>query len=171
MEINGKTSDGYHTFDELYYRRMILFSVICNQNKRNSWKSKKHFDDKKDPMYDGYFIVGIETPLGQYSYHYKKEYWHLFDVKEIPNAPEWDGHMSINDWKMQEEIQNESRRITDSNMYDIKSQKKIEKDKKDQKLVDWIKSYYPSLSKQDIQDIITKSKSMLLQKISKDINQ
>ena len=43
-------------------------------------------------MYDGYFIVGIETPLGQYSYHYKKEYWHLFDVKEIPNAPEWDGH-------------------------------------------------------------------------------
>jgi hypothetical protein len=92
MEINGKTSDGYHTFDELYYHRMILFSVICNQNKRMSWKSKKHFDDKKDPMYDGYFIVGIETPLGQYSYHYKKEYWHLFDVKEIPNAPEWDGH-------------------------------------------------------------------------------
>lgn len=79
--------------------------------------------------------------------------------------------MSINDWKMQEEIQNESRRITESNIYDIKSQKKIEKDKKDQKLVDWIKSYYPNLSKEDIQDIITESKSLLLQKISKDINQ
>lgn len=80
--------------------------------------------------------------------------------------------MSINDWKMQEEIQNESRRITDSNTYVgcLKSQKKIEKDEKDQKLVDWIKSYYPKLSKEDIQDIITESKSLLLQKISKDIN-
>ena len=79
--------------------------------------------------------------------------------------------MSVNDWKMQEEITNESRRITDSNIYDLKSQKKIEKDKKDQKLVDWVKSYYPNLSKEDIQDIITESKSLLLQKISKDINQ
>lgn len=80
--------------------------------------------------------------------------------------------MSINDWKMQEEIQNESRRITDSNTYVgcLKSKKKITKDEKDQKLVDWIKSYYPNLSKEDIQDIITESKSLLLQKISKDIN-
>lgn len=80
--------------------------------------------------------------------------------------------MSINDWKMQEEIQNDSRRITDSNTYIgcLKSEKKITKDEKDQKLVDWIKSYYPNLSKEDIQDIITESKSLLLQKISKDIN-
>lgn len=77
--------------------------------------------------------------------------------------------MSVNDWKMQEEIENDSRRITDSNIYDLKSQKKIEKDKKDQKLVDWIKSYYPNLSKDDIQDIITESKNLLLQKISKDL--
>ena len=26
----GKISDGYHTFEELYYHRMILFAVICN---------------------------------------------------------------------------------------------------------------------------------------------
>jgi hypothetical protein len=77
--------------------------------------------------------------------------------------------MSVNDWKMQEEIENDSRRITDSNIYDLKSQKKIEKDKKDQKLVDWVKSYYPNLSKEDIQDIITESKNLLLQKISKDL--
>ena len=79
--------------------------------------------------------------------------------------------MSVNDWKMQEEIQNESRRITDSNIYDgyLKSEKKIKKDEKDQKLVDWIKSYYPNLSKEDIQNIITESKNLLLQKISKDL--
>ena len=71
--------------------------------------------------------------------------------------------MSVNDWKMQEEIGNESRRITESNLYDgsLKSEKKIKKDEKDQKLVDWIKSYYPNLSKEDIQDIITESKNLL----------
>lgn len=79
--------------------------------------------------------------------------------------------MSVNDWKMQEEIENDSRRITDSAIYDgsLKSEKKIKKDEKDQKLVDWIKSYYPNLSKEDIQDIITESKNLLLQKISKDL--
>ena len=28
--ITGDTSDGYHTFNELYRHRAILFSVICN---------------------------------------------------------------------------------------------------------------------------------------------
>ena len=79
--------------------------------------------------------------------------------------------MSVNEWKTREEIENESRRITESNLYDgyLKSEKKIKKDEKDQKLVDWIKSYYPNLSKDDIQDIITESKNLLLQKISKDL--
>jgi predicted CopG family antitoxin len=88
--------------------------------------------------------------------------------------------MSINDWKMQEEIQNDfknekssqsDRRIIFDNWSDEEVNKKIRKDAKDEKLIEWIKSYYPNLSKQDIQDIITESKSLLLQKISKDINQ
>lgn len=29
----GEVSDGYHTFNELYHHRAILFSVICNANK------------------------------------------------------------------------------------------------------------------------------------------
>lgn len=83
-------SDGYHTFDELYYHRMILFSIICNQNKEISWKSKKHHDGT---MFDDTsFIVGIETPEGQYTYHYKLEYWNNFKVKELEFAPEYDGH-------------------------------------------------------------------------------
>ena len=40
----GKISDGYHTFDELYFHRMILFSVICNTYKEKAWKSKLHDD-------------------------------------------------------------------------------------------------------------------------------
>lgn len=86
---NGDFSDGYHTFNELYYHRMILFAVICKQNEKLAWKSWLHHDGT---MYDDYFIVGIDTPLGQYSYHYHKKYWDEFDVKELPNAPEWDGH-------------------------------------------------------------------------------
>ena len=40
----GELSDGYHSFNELYHHRMILFSIICNQNKEISWKSKYHED-------------------------------------------------------------------------------------------------------------------------------
>lgn len=85
----GDVSDGYHTFDELYYHRMILFSIICNTYKDNSWKSKLHNDGT---MYDGMFIVGITTPEGDYTYHYDNKYWDMFDVKILDNAPEWDGH-------------------------------------------------------------------------------
>lgn len=82
-------SDGYHTFDELYYHRMVLFSIILNQNPNISWKSKWHSDGT---MYDNYFICGIETPKGQYTYHYDLKYWDKFKVKELEYAPKWDGH-------------------------------------------------------------------------------
>lgn len=85
----GQISDGYHTFDELYFHRMKLFSIICNTYKDVAWKSWKHDDDS---MYDGMFIVGVTLPNGDYSYHYNKEFWDDFDVRELPNAPKWDGH-------------------------------------------------------------------------------
>lgn len=89
MENKGQISDGYHTFDELYYHRMILFSVICKAHTLKSWKSRKHDDGT---MYDDYFIVGIETAEGSYTYHYHKDYWELFEVREVELAPVWDGH-------------------------------------------------------------------------------
>ena len=82
-------SDGYHTFDNLYFQRCILFAFICNQNKNISWKSKKHDDGS---MYDNYFIVGIDTPKGSYTYHYHMQYWDYFKIKELKKAPKWDGH-------------------------------------------------------------------------------
>ena len=86
----GDLSDGYHTFNELYHHRAVLFSVICNSFKSLAWKSKKHDDGT---MYNGMFIVGITTPEGDATYHYDIEpYWNLFDVKELDKAPEWDGH-------------------------------------------------------------------------------
>lgn len=89
LDYKGNISDGSHTFDELYYHRMILFSVICNNNRSLAWKSWKHHDGT---MFDDYFIVGINTPDGQYTYHYHKDYWEMFDVPEYDFALEWDGH-------------------------------------------------------------------------------
>lgn len=85
----GDISDGSHTFDELYYHRMVLFSMICNSHKEKAWKSWLHDDST---MFDDYFIVGITTPKGDYSYHYHKDYWDMFKVKELEKAPKWDGH-------------------------------------------------------------------------------
>lgn len=88
--IDGNTSDGYHTFNELYHYRAVLFSVIVENFAARAWKSKLHADGT---MYEGMFIVGIETPDGQATYHYDVEpYWNLFRCKEVDRAPEWDGH-------------------------------------------------------------------------------
>ena len=88
--ITGDTSDGYHTFNELYDHRAKLFSVIVRCFKDRAWKSKLHHDGT---MYEGMFIVGIETSQGQATYHYDIDpYWDMFDCKELARAPEWDGH-------------------------------------------------------------------------------
>lgn len=88
--ITGETSDGYHTFNELYHHRAVLFSVIVANYKDRAWKSVRHHDGT---MYDGMFIVGIDTPDGQATYHYDIDpYWDMFDCKVREFAPEWDGH-------------------------------------------------------------------------------
>lgn len=88
-KITGETSDGYHTFNELYHHRMVLFSVVCNSYKDKAWKSKLHADGT---MFLDYFIVGITTVEGNYTYHFHIDNWNYFDVKELDKAPEWDGH-------------------------------------------------------------------------------
>ena len=87
--VNGSTSDGYHTFDELYEHRTVLFSVICNSHTDLAWKSRHHHDGT---MFDDMFIVGIQTPAGPCTYHCENRYWELFRVPELERAPEFDGH-------------------------------------------------------------------------------
>lgn len=82
-------SDKWHTYGDLYYHRMILTYVILKSYPSLSWKSKQHYDGT---MFDDSFIVGINTPKGQYSYHYNLEYWDLFDIRELDKAPIYDGH-------------------------------------------------------------------------------
>lgn len=88
-------SDGYHTFDELYYQRMMLtkavaLAAITNFDKDTVYRSKLHSDGT---MYKDFFIVVFNTPEGNFSYHYHMMYWGVFDfLKERPNAGDFDGH-------------------------------------------------------------------------------
>lgn len=87
----SNVSDGSHTFGELYHHRAMLFATICNMNKDISWKSYLH---SNGDMIKNFFIVGVDTPEGQFSYHYPLEYWSVFKVEVLSLAPEWDGHTS-----------------------------------------------------------------------------
>ena len=90
----GDFSDGYHTFNQLYHQRAVLFATIVNQNLDRAWKSKTHEDGKYCFDSNGkWFIVGIDTPDGQYTYHYETEpYWDMFKCEELPTGKHWDGH-------------------------------------------------------------------------------
>ena len=59
--------DNYHTMDDLYNHRTILFAILCRKSP-TAWKSKRHYDGSSE---DGWFIAGIETPFGQITYHQK----------------------------------------------------------------------------------------------------
>ena len=86
----GDLSDGYHTFNELYHHRAILFSIVCNNAPTRAWKSKLHHDGT---MFESMFIVGVQTPDGQATYHYDiVPYWDMFHIPTLEHAPEWDGH-------------------------------------------------------------------------------
>lgn len=85
-------SDGYHTFGELYQHRMALTAVLAAERADISWRSKAHHPDDSPMFEGGYFIMGIDTPAGTITYHYKLEHWDDFaDVPEWEHAPRWDG--------------------------------------------------------------------------------
>ena len=87
----GDLSDGFHTFNGLYEQRMILFAALVKAYKDKSWKSYRH-EDGEYCFGGGWFIVGIDTPEGSYTYHYENKYWDMFDCIDLPRAPHWDGH-------------------------------------------------------------------------------
>lgn len=87
----GDFSDGFHTFNGLYHQRLILFAVLVKTYKDKAWKSWKH-EDGLDCFGGGWFIVGIDTPAGSYTYHYKAKDWDRFDCKVLEKAKHWDGH-------------------------------------------------------------------------------
>lgn len=92
MVVTGETSDGYHTFDELYSHRHALFAVLLYDYQVLAWKTWKTADGRTT---DGWFIAGIDTPWGQISYHMPAAWWErLKHVREIERNEDYDGHSS-----------------------------------------------------------------------------
>ena len=87
----GELSDGFHTFNSLYEQRMILFAALVKAYKDKAWKSYRH-EDGEYCFGGGWFIIGIDTPEGSYTYHYENKYWDMFDCVDLPRAKHWDGH-------------------------------------------------------------------------------
>src|SRR5688572_17729459 len=77
-EVGGDTSDGYHTFDELYKFRMLYNAVLFNawgiEGENDVHKSWYHSDGEL-AFGGGWFIVVAELPTGQISQHYEEKYW------------------------------------------------------------------------------------------------
>lgn len=91
IEDIGEFSDGYHTFNSLYKQRMFLFAALVKVYKDKAWKSLRH-EDGELCFGGGWFIVGIDTPEGSYTYHYEDSYYSLFDCEELERGKHWDGH-------------------------------------------------------------------------------
>lgn len=88
----GEVSDGYHTFNELYYYRMLYNAAFFNLlPKERVHKSKRHHTGE-ECFGGGWFIVMANLPTGQVSNHYELKDWDLFKVPEKEFADEWDGH-------------------------------------------------------------------------------
>lgn len=92
VENIGQVSDGYHTFDSLYNQRLYLWAALVKAYKDKAWKTRRHNNGELCFGDGDWFLVGITTPQGDYSYHYEIKYWDLFDCKEIEVAPPFDGH-------------------------------------------------------------------------------
>jgi hypothetical protein len=86
-------SDGYHTLEELYEHRHLLFLALCKAlNDNIAWKSELHHDGSylKD-----WFIVGLNLDGKDITYHMPMRLWDLAEKTGVPTvdrAPEWDGH-------------------------------------------------------------------------------
>lgn len=106
--VDDDTSDGYHTFGELYEHRLVLTSLVVNLletlDPGSCFKSRSHDDGT---MFEGMFIVGVKCLDGTYAtYHYDDtpENWNMFSCEELPFAPKWDGSTPDNDLRKLKEL-------------------------------------------------------------------
>ena len=91
----SKIDDGYHTFEELYRHRNLLFVHLCKvscETKCEVWRSVKNADGT---MWKGWFVMGIHKEEGkQITYHLPIEFWEHTMFAETLDKGLWDGHTS-----------------------------------------------------------------------------
>ena len=100
IEINGSTSDGYHTFDELYEHRFVLWIALCRKTAATTreqwnptWRSKFNGDGSH---YEGWFLLGMFSEPGhQITYHLPLSRWDECGfARTLEKGQEFDGHTS-----------------------------------------------------------------------------
>lgn len=97
IEKTGLISDGYHTFNELYEHRIILFIALCKwlklsvEKEHQPWRSLTHHDGS---VFIDWFIMGIGKEKGkQITYHLPLSKWDETNfVETLEKAPKWDKH-------------------------------------------------------------------------------
>lgn len=98
IEVTQDTSDGYHTFAELYHYRMLYNALLFNEWARaglyDVHKAVRHADG--GVIFGGrWFVVYAQLPTGQISNHYEiAADWYKFRVPIRNTGAEWDGHTS-----------------------------------------------------------------------------
>lgn len=91
-----KVSDEYHSMEELYDHRCLLWINLCLlQNPKITYLVENHFN--------GWFLLGVETPIGQMSYHCPNKFLNLVIGIERRH-PVYDGHTSDDVLKRLERI-------------------------------------------------------------------
>jgi hypothetical protein len=113
MTITGEfqISDGYHTMEELYEHRIVLWIELCRVLAEHAprvhdpahptsstsnvlvWRSAYHSDGAR---YPGWFLLGYRQRSGeQISYHIPEREWGNTGFAELlERAPEFDCHTS-----------------------------------------------------------------------------
>ena len=85
--VNGDMSDGYHTFDELYEHRCLLFINLCvNHHPYETYWKADH--------YEGWDCLYLELGVGQISYHVPNKYRYMYESLNRDDEHEYDGHTS-----------------------------------------------------------------------------
>lgn len=101
FKVTSNTSDGYHTFNELYDHRIELWIALCRTlakleyNRPLVWMSRLHSDGT---AFDGWFVLGVnQWRGGQITYHLPDTRWE--ECEKFANvwdyAPDFDGHTSM----------------------------------------------------------------------------
>lgn len=86
----GNLLDNYSDLTR-YHQNVILFAALINDNQGVAWKSWRH-EDGRLCFGGGWFIVGIDTPQGSFTYHFEDKYWSIFDCKELEVARHHNDH-------------------------------------------------------------------------------
>ena len=130
----GEVSDGYHTFNELYYYRMLYNAAFFNLLPKDMVHKSKRHHTGEECFGGGWFIVMANLPTGQISNHYELKDWDLFQIPEKECADEWDGHTP----QQAAERLNEYLLMTQDKKNELSSKTTVQDNQTEYEVGDWV---------------------------------